>query len=90
VKAVEIKKGFILVGAEEEHRQLELLLKERAKFTGSSLFDSDDEVDDTETKASGSKMWTLDMKQSTKTTGKKKVVGFGQKYAEVYGLGTSV
>lgn len=74
---VEIKKVYMLVGAEEERKQLEQLLIRRAKFIGSEpIVDDADEVDETGV--------GVVRKASSK---RPKVVGFGKEYAELYGLG---
>lgn len=70
--AMETKRVFVLVGAEEERKQLEKLLIRRAKFTGSALLDDDDSNNDPTV---------------ANTKKAKRVVGFGKSYAELYGLG---
>lgn len=61
VGAKEIMKVSELVGAETERKELEMLLKRMADFTGTQPLD---------------------------TEGGKKAIGFGRKYAELYGLGS--
>lgn len=74
---VEIKKVYMLVGAEEERKQLEQLLIRRAKFIGSEpIVDEEDQFDETGA--------AVVRKASSKRT---RVVGFGKEYAELYGLG---
>jgi hypothetical protein len=71
--AVEVKKVYMLVGAESERTQLAELLARRAKFIGSEPLVDEEE----ETTAEGGK----------KPSSRSKVVGFGREYAELYGLG---
>jgi hypothetical protein len=88
--AVEIKKVYVLVGAEIERQQLERLLLQRAKFVGSSVDDDDDDDDDDhDTEGTMLDNSVVDgMKQKGKGKGKSKVVvGFGKDYATLYGLG---
>ena len=94
----EMKKVSMVVGAEEERQQLQNLLIRRAKFTGSTLFDDEEEEEGEDGNkenassansgarsvngASTQKPW----KAHTKKV-KKRVIGFGKEYAELYGLG---
>lgn len=92
---VEIKKVYMLVGAEEERQQLEKLLMRRAKFIGSEPLDEDTDIDFTEDvrttdgvqdpSAAATAAVGMVLKRSSKP--RKKVVGFGREYAELYGLG---
>lgn len=88
--AVEIKKVYVLVGAEIERQQLERLLLQRATFVGSSV-DNDDDDDDHDSEGTmldNSVVDGLKQKQKGKGKGKSKVVvGFGKEYATLYGLG---
>jgi len=82
---VEIKKVYMLVGAEEERRQLEKLLIRRAKFIGSEpIADEADESEESQGVEGTTNAAAAVRKSSTKRT---KVVGFGKEYAELYGLG---
>lgn len=81
---VEIKKVYMLVGAEEERRQLEKLLIRRAKFIGSEPIADETEESDEPQGVEGSTGAAVVRKPSTKRS---KVVGFGKEYAELYGLG---
>lgn len=86
--AVEIKKVYVLVGAEIERQQLERLLLQRAKFVGSSVDDDDDDHDSERTMLDNSVVDGEKQKQQQKGKGKSKVVvGFGKEYATLYGLG---
>jgi len=71
--AVEIKKVYVLVGAEVERQQLERLLLQRSKFVGSAIDESEETFSDSI--------------NGVKQKGKSKVVGFGKEYATLYGLG---
>jgi len=88
--AVEIKKVYVLVGAEIERQQLERLLLQRAKFVGSSVDDDDDDHHDSERTMLDNSLvdGVKQKKQQQKGKGKSKVVvGFGKEYATLYGLG---
>lgn len=91
--AVEIKKVYVLVGAEIERQQLERLLLQRAKFVGSSADDDDhddDHHDSQGTMLDNSLVDGVNQKQQQQQKGKGKskvVVGFGKEYATLYGLG---
>lgn len=95
--AVEIKKVYVLVGAEIERQQLERLLLQRAKFVGSSSSSSDEEEEDDVHDSEGtlSDSVVVDgkgrgVKHHQQGKGKSKskvVVGFGKEYATLYGLG---
>jgi hypothetical protein len=75
---VEVKKVYMLVGAEEERRQLAELLLRRAKFIGSDPDSDEDTAVDT--------LSPLGVARANKNA-HKAVVGFGREYAELYGLG---
>lgn len=87
---VETKKVYMLVGAEEERQQLEQLLIRRAKFIGSEpLLDEDTDIDPTEdVRVTGLQSDPDQVVVKKKSANpRKKVVGFGREYAELYGLG---
>ena len=71
---VEVRKVSVLTGAERERHTLEGLLRKRAELTGSTA----DMIDD-----------NVEAALSTKgpAAAKKRVVGFGGRMAEAYGLG---
>lgn len=71
----EIRTIAMVVGAEEERKQLATLLAERAQFVGTM---DDDEVKELDQDG-------VDVKKASVAT--KKVIGFGKKYAEIYGFG---
>lgn len=70
----EIRTTAMVVGAEEERKQLAALLLQRAQFTGSLTDDDLQHIDE-------------DPAQSATNNKGKKVIGFGKQYAEIYGIG---
>ena len=74
---MEVRKVFLLTGAEKERKSLEKLLHRRAEFTGQPL--DNVEVDDT----------TSFSTSATSVPGKKikKVIGFGGDATAAYGFG---
>lgn len=89
--AKEFKKVAVVLGAEEERKKLEMLLNRRAKFTGSTLLMEEEESgvggDKENSVGSNSSDTTLKMTKLKDSKLKKKVMGFGKEYAELYGLG---